>query len=256
PVEEPIVRLRVPRSFNRYRTVESPANVAKDTRAPSPPPEDSGHPALARTRIPRHRERFSFQERTRKKLHAPPPRMKQMTLKFYKQPPETSAKSPPKPKTNVEKAPASAKKPLTEMKKVGLVRSLAWRHPTVSLEVGTINANTKRVFLGGQTSTTPSPTTPGSIAPFPTTPTLSASDLQCSVVECLQECSRLAADKKREAQRLIGIFVETLRIRMDSAEEALRIKLPPGKLTVSEEKRTKARRDAVSDTERKILDHL
>ena len=72
----------------------------------------------------------------------------------------------------------------------------------------------------------------------------------------MQECSRLAADIKREAQRLIGIFVETLRIRMDSAEEALWIKLPPGKLTVSEEQRTKARRDAVSDTERKILDRL
>ncbi|KAG9062067.1 hypothetical protein KI688_006789 [Linnemannia hyalina] len=101
--------------------------------------------------------------------------------------PETSTKSPPKPKTNVEKAPASAKKPLAEMKK---------------------------------------------------------------------ECFRLAAGKKREAQRLIGIFVETLRIRTDSAEEALRIKLPPGKLTVSEEQRTKARRGAASGTEREIFDHL
>ncbi|KAF9537310.1 hypothetical protein EC957_008485 [Mortierella hygrophila] len=148
-----------------------------------------------------------------------------MTLKFYKQPPETSAKSLPKPKTNAEKAPTSAKKPLTEMKKIGLVRSLAWRHPTVSLEVGTINANTKRVFLvfsGGMFA-----------GVFPS-----------------------GGRQKREAQRLIGIFVETLRIRMDSAEEALRIKLPPGKLTVSEEQRTKAHRDAVSDTERKILDHL
>ena len=35
-----------------------------------------------------------------------------------------------------------------------------------------------------------------------------------------------------------------------------RIKLPSGKLTVSEEEHTKARGDAVSDTERKILDHL
>ncbi|KAG9061324.1 hypothetical protein KI688_007302 [Linnemannia hyalina] len=245
PVEEPI---GIPRSFNRYRTVESPANVAKDTRVPSPPPEDSGHPALARTRIPRHRERFSFQERTRKRLRAPPPRMKQMTLKFYKQPPETSAKSPPKPKTNVEKAPASAKKPLTEMKKAGLVRSLAWRHPTVSLKVGTINTNTKRVFFGWADINNP-------LSDYTRIYRALSNDAH-SVRVRSTECSRLAADKKREAQRLIGIFVETLRIRMDSAEEALRIELPPEKLTVSEEQRTKARRDAVSDTERKILDHL
>ncbi|KAF8928312.1 hypothetical protein BGZ47_001697 [Haplosporangium gracile] len=64
------------------------------------------------------------------------------------------------------------------------------------------------------------------------------------------------ADKKREVQRLIGVFVETLRIRMDSAEEILRIKLLAEKQTMTEEQRIKARRDAISDTKRQILDHL
>ncbi|KAF8941202.1 subunit of tubulin prefoldin [Haplosporangium gracile] len=71
------------------------------------------------------------------KSHAPPPRMKLLTLKYYRKLSETTnnKSTSTKPKTSVEKAPALAKKPLTEMKKVDLVRSLDWRHPSVGLEI-------------------------------------------------------------------------------------------------------------------------
>lgn len=258
PADQQIVRLRVPRSFNRYRTIESPTIVAKDSEASPPQPADSGHPALGRTRIPRHRERYSFQEQTRRKIHTPPPRMKQFSLKHYKEPSETTSdkSTPTKPKTKVEKISTPLKKPLADMDKMGLVRSLAWHHPTVSLEVGTLNANTQRVFMNQPLSTTPPSILAGPDAPSSNLPNLNPSDLQRLVMECLQVATCLAAEKKREAQRLIGVFVETLRIRMDAAEETLRVKMLSETPPMSEEQRIRARRDAITEVERKILDRF
>lgn len=59
---------------------------------------------------------------------------------------------------------------------------------------------------------------------------------------------------KLEAQRLTGVFVETLRIRMDVAEETFRAKMPSDTPLILEEQCIKARRDAITDVERKILD--
>jgi hypothetical protein len=113
--------------------------------------------------------------------------------------------------------------------KKSLTRSLGWHHPTVSLEVGTLKANTERV------SSNPP-------------------DLQHEVVKCLKEGSQLAFDIKRKAQRLIGCYLETLRTRIGDAVAEARRKSNGEAL--SESDRLKTRRDAVSDDERKVLDYL
>ena len=114
--QENIVQVRKPRSFNRYRTVESlilvsgssppqAAPVPQEHDIPSTTAQqDDSHPPLNRTRIPRNCARFSFKERTRKTVHYPPP-MKQFVLKYYKERPTTTINqdSDNKSKTKVEK---------------------------------------------------------------------------------------------------------------------------------------------------------
>lgn len=80
-------------------------------------------------------------------------------------------------------------------------------------------------------------------------------EMQQEVVNCLQEAPRLAAGVKREAQRLIGHFVETLRDRMDKVEEERRIILelmtPPQ--TMTESYRLQCRKDCITEVEREML---
>ncbi|KAF9537618.1 hypothetical protein EC957_007865 [Mortierella hygrophila] len=82
--------------------------------------------------------------------------------------------------------------------------------------------------------------------------------VQQEVVDCLQEAVQSAATVKRNAQRLIGEFVETLAVRMHAAEETKRAELqkvsPP--MTMTNVDRRKAKRDAVTKDERDILTHL
>ena len=61
-------------------------------------------------------------------------------------------------------------------------------------------------------------------------------------------------DTKRRAQRLIGCFLETLRIRIEDAVAEVRRK--KNSEALSESDRLKARREAVSDGERAVLDYL
>lgn len=70
------------------------------------------------------------------------------------------------------------------MDKRTLVRGLSWQHPTVSLDVGTLEANVKRVLPSGD------------------------DDLWSEVTKCIQEATRAAIEVKRKAQRLIGMFIE------------------------------------------------
>ncbi|KAF9119138.1 hypothetical protein BG015_006424, partial [Linnemannia schmuckeri] len=240
--QENIVRVRKSRSFNRYRTVESPILVSGSSlpqAAPVPQEhdtpsvaaqQDDGHPPLNRTRIPRNRARFSFKERTRKTVHDPPPKMKQFVLKYYKEHPTTTTDqaSSIKSKAKAEKDSTVAKKPPGTKGKKGLVRSMAWYHPTVTLETGTLAANTKRVFIPSSVPASSKPATvmPGSTMPTttmpaPSTPALDRPDLQRLVMECLQEATHLAAGVKREAQRLVGQFVEAMGKKMDAAEMKL-----------------------------------
>ncbi|KAF9117407.1 hypothetical protein BGX30_005524 [Mortierella sp. GBA39] len=284
------VRLRIPRSFNRYRTVESPGYVSKNAPALAPeshstpapatqstPSQDIAHPPLQRTGFPRNRGRFSFKERTRKKVHNPPPKMKQFHQKPYKEPPPLPIKLPREKKSKEEEeetAPSVTKRTT----KQGLVRSMAWYHPTTTLEVGTLSANTKRVFFTAPTSTSSSatfsstipPSTPPTLtsastlststAQISTTPNSDQHVLQQEVVTSLQEASRLAAGVKRTSQRLIGQFVDTLRVKMDAAEEGLRAKLLSGKATDTEKEQSKnwikCRSNALSKDERLVLSYL
>ncbi|KAK3839087.1 MAG: hypothetical protein JOS17DRAFT_168561 [Linnemannia elongata] len=91
----------------------------------------------------------------------------------------------------------------------------------------------------------------------PETP-LNLNIVQQEVVECIQEAVQSAANVKRNAQRLIGEFVETLAVRMRAAEETKRTELqkvsPPMAMTNVDSR--KARRDAVTEDEREILTHL
>ncbi|KAK3826555.1 MAG: hypothetical protein JOS17DRAFT_832663 [Linnemannia elongata] len=240
--------------FNRYRTVESPVFVSNAAATPAPTlatpsaaPDPDGHPALARTRIPRNRGRHSFKTRARKISHPAPPMSKQFKLKFYQERPETVNNPTPAKKTTskANKPPRPDKTPIADKDKKGLLRSLSWHHPIAWLETGTLEANVGRVL--GDGTTLRNPETP-----------LNLNIVQQEVVECIQEAVQSAANVKRNAQRLIGEFVETLAVRMRAAEETKRTelqKVSPSMAMTNVDSR-KARRDAVTEDEREILTHL
>ena len=149
--------------FNRYRTVESPVFVSNAVAAaaataptlapPSAAPDLDGHPALARMRIPRNRDRHSFKSRTRKTNHPAPLMSKKFKLKFSQERPETVNNPTPAKKTTskANKPPQPNIKPIADMNKKGLLRSLSWHHPTAGLEIGTLEANVGRVSGDGAT---------------------------------------------------------------------------------------------------------
>ena len=174
--------------------------------------------------------------------------MKQFYQKPYKAPPATlnSQTSTNKSKAKAEKAPTITQKPLADMDKKGLVCSMAWHHPTSTLDVGSLAANTKRVFTSMPESTTL----------ISATSALDRTDFQQQVMECMQEATKLAAGVKRKAQRLIGQFVETLQDMMNEEEEKLRVMLRDENKTMSEAERIKVRKEAISDDGRRILDCL
>jgi hypothetical protein len=168
--------------------------------------------------------------------HEPPATAEQLVWKAPKEmsnsnsDPSTTDTTDSKDKKKSDQAPSIAgQRASKKTNKQSFIGSLGWHHPTVSLEVGTLEASTKRVL-----SNPP--------------------DLQQEVAKCLKEGSQLAVDTKRKAQRLIGRFLETLRIRIeDAVAEARRKK---NSEALSESDRLKARREAVSDGERVVLDYL
>ncbi|KAG0274828.1 hypothetical protein BGZ96_004069 [Linnemannia gamsii] len=249
-----VERLPSPKTDNRYRTVESPKFVSQlkitATSSPQPAPNPGpsqqsssnlnadGHPPLARTRIPRNRGRFSFKERTRKIVHGPPANAKQFKLKFYRKPAQTESIPAKKSKPRGDKATSALqKKPLADLDKNGLVRRMNWHHPSSSLEIGTVRANVGRAVMDKVTSKD------------------ILGVMQQEVVDCLQEAPRLAGGVKREAQRLIGHFVESLKERMDKVEEErrqiLELMTPPQ--TMTEAYRLQCRKDSITEVEREIL---
>ncbi|KAF8943807.1 hypothetical protein BGZ47_005026 [Haplosporangium gracile] len=107
----------------------------------------------------------------------------------------------------------------------------------------------------------PATATPASSVTLASSTTvLDRPDLQRLVVECLQEATHLAAGVKREAQRLVSQFVEAMGKKMDAAEMRLMAELQSSTDSINEADRVRrqvaARRDAISDDERRILDHL
>ncbi|KAF9904963.1 hypothetical protein EC991_002203, partial [Linnemannia zychae] len=173
--------------------------------------------------------------------------MKQYVQKYYKEHPTTitDKASSNKPKAKKENDSTIAKRPRVTKGKQGLVSSMALHHTTVTLQTGTLLSNTKRVFTpsSAPTSIEPKTATLGPSMSVTTTPALPKTvldrpDLQRLVVECLQEATHLAAGVKREAQRLIGHFIEVMGKKMDAVETRLMVEY------------------AISDDERRILDHL
>ena len=143
---------------------------------------------------------------------------------------KTNKKTPKARKKLEEASPSAGPTTYAGKNKKSLVFSLGRHHPTSSLDVGTLDANTKRVFLDNPS-------------------------VQQDVVECIKEASRLAVDVKREAQRLIGQFLEKLSTRID-AEVAKASSQKKNGERLSESERLKARWDALSDGEREILHYL
>lgn len=235
--------------------MESPVYIPEDSGAPSQQisqvkhngtssissdPKDLSHPALARTRIPRHRPRFSFKQQSGKVDHPPPPKAKQLRWKAPKepcQPPNITSTSRTESQKHIKAkkmdAPLSDNptRSYAEMDKKRLVRSLGWHHPRSSLIIGTLEANAKRVA-----SEDPR--------------------VQEEVVKCIKEASEAAADVKRMAQRLIGRFLETLQIRMRLAEDTRWRELARVGVEMSEADRQKSRYNAITEDERKSLDFI
>lgn len=195
--------------------------------------------------------------------------MKQFVLKHYKEPPTTTTNQATdnKSKAKAKQDSTVTKKPPGTKGKNGLMRSMAWYHPTVTLETRTLAANTKRVFTPSSapasskpTAVMPGSTIPTTATPAPSTPVLDRPDLQRLVMECLREAPHLSAGVKREAQRLIGQFVEAMSKKMDAAELRVITELQSTTEPMTEADRVRklvaARTDAISDDERRILDHF
>ncbi|KAF9985306.1 hypothetical protein BGZ65_011250 [Modicella reniformis] len=95
--------------------------------------------------------------------------MKQYTRNPHKSPADRDTNNPAK---KAKKTASSSTRSIAddELDKK-LVRAMSWQHPTVTLEVGTLAANVKRVLS-------------------------SEAGLSSEVVECLQEASQAAAVKR------------------------------------------------------------
>ncbi|KAG0219994.1 hypothetical protein BGX33_010569 [Mortierella sp. NVP41] len=146
-----------------------------------------GTPTIAKNEDPRNRPRYSFQQRTRKIRHSPPPRMERYTWNPHKASPESSVNhntsTPAKSDAPKKRSPLTSRPVPTNKDK--FVKALAWHHPLVTLEVGALDTNIKLVLA-------------------------SEPNLQQEVKQCVQEAAQLAAKIKRGAQRLIGQFIETI----------------------------------------------
>jgi len=150
-------------------------SITQMPSAPQPELQDDGHPPLNRTRIPKKNNgRYSFKQRTRKKLHPPPPVMKQFYRKPYKQTlTKPTTTTPDKPTTNKPKnikAPMYTKKPTESLDKNNVVRCLSWYHPTSTLDVGTLAANTKEYSASGLRPPTSKPPLPPPLLSAPQHP--------------------------------------------------------------------------------------
>ncbi|KAG0182631.1 hypothetical protein DFQ28_001942, partial [Apophysomyces sp. BC1034] len=201
-----VVRLRSPQTPNRFKTVESPVFIKDDqtpllaqsaagtasqqlattTQGFSYPQDQISHPPLSRTRTPKKnhpRYLFKRQDRTKVKRRPPPPKMKQYVWKPYKEPEHKPEK--PKPKQKPKPAPKLLSDSTAMTDKLAISRLMAYQHPTTALYVGTLSANIKRVLP-------------------------SQDNLQHKVMSVHLDAARESVYIKREAQRLIGAFIESL----------------------------------------------
>ncbi|KAF9942578.1 hypothetical protein BGZ70_006117, partial [Mortierella alpina] len=158
------------------------------------------HPALARTRVTRHRPRYSPKERVRIKRHPPPPVMKQYKWKEHKKKPDdmssTSSDTPEKPAKRKKAAPNKTydeiRASIDSTRKQNLVKMLTVEHPIVTLQVGTVQSNSHGVRLSVQNEL--------GIQVDGLDET--GSEIAKEVARILKRASRQAATAKRSAQAL------------------------------------------------------
>ncbi|KAF9944767.1 hypothetical protein BGZ70_004356 [Mortierella alpina] len=210
--KDQIIRLRSSQSVIRYKTVESPPLSKSSVRSdlpqpPSAPPlqqvapsplnvsvtnlptqEPAGHPPLQRTRISRNRHRYSFKCRKGVTVPPPPEKMKKYVFKPYKEnmnpSGEPSVPDETAPKVKTKPVPKTlASRSSSKSRKLAIKRQLAYHHPVSSLDVGTLQANVRRISAD---------------SPI----------LQSQIVRCVQDAVRDAASVKRRGQRIIGRFIE------------------------------------------------
>ncbi|KAG9321417.1 hypothetical protein KVV02_000551 [Mortierella alpina] len=168
------------------RITERSQQLGSTIQDPSSQQDLGRHPPLPRTRTPRlNRPRYLFKRIDRKKLkrRPPPPKMKQYVLKAYKE----SERKPEKPKAKPKPKPAlkSLSDSTASTDKLAVKRLMAYQHPTATFHVGTLSANVERGLRN-------------------------QSGLQTEVMSVLQSAISEAARIKRQAQRLIGKYLEHL----------------------------------------------
>ncbi|KAG0036537.1 hypothetical protein BGZ82_004071 [Podila clonocystis] len=233
--ENQIVRLHSSRACIRHKTVESPAMLKPGSAAPgsllpqppapqppAPQPqqlvptpqedhtislssqEPNSHPALPRTRLPRHRQRYSFKSRTGDTNRPPPEKMKLYKFKPYKELMDTAqdvtesdntkSKAKAKPKPTLKTLEGSS----ASSRKLNVTRLMAYQHPTSCLGVGTLRANIGHAVQNN-------------------------SNLKGQVVQCIQDAVRDAASTKRRGQRVIGRFIEHVNCMEPQLDDADRV---------------------------------
>ena len=176
------------------------------------------HPALARTRVPRHRPRYSPKERVRIKRHPPPPVLKQYKWKEHKTKPEdtlltssdTTEKPAKKKKTAPEMTHDEIRASVDSIRKQNLVKMLAVEHPIVSLQVGTVQANTHGARLSVQNE----------LGVQLDGLDEAGSEIAKEVARILKRASRQAATAKRTAQALLGGVIQRAVIDAGLVERA------------------------------------
>jgi len=177
---ERIRRHKSSQRFNRYRTIDRPATQDVQAVTETNKTITASTSTLSKKKTPQERPRYSFKKRTRRIQHEPPEKMVQYAWKPWKKAPE----NPLDPNSDVLKKEREVKrrkgkktipKPVNDSTgKADLVRFMAWEHPTVTLDVGTVSANLKRA--------------------------LGDSELVPEINKCLQDVVRLASDAKRQSQ--------------------------------------------------------
>ncbi|CAO3566023.1 unnamed protein product [Mortierella alpina] len=164
------------------------------------------HPALARTRVPRYRPRYSPKERVRIKRHPPPPVMKQYKWKEHKKKPDdmpsTSSDAPEKPAKRKKAAPDKTydeiRASIDSTRKQNLVKMLSVEHPVVTLQVGTVQSNAHGVRLSVQNE----------LGVQVDGLDEAGSEIANEVARILTRASRQAAAAKRSAQALVGGVIQ------------------------------------------------
>ncbi|KAF9272980.1 hypothetical protein BGZ68_001938, partial [Mortierella alpina] len=220
--------------FNQFRTIDllgssaAPAESATDIEmvpTDNNVPDKAGinlqpaHPALARTRVPRHRPRYSPKERVRIIRHPCPPAMKLYKWKEHKKKPEatssTRSDAPEKPAKRKKAAPDKThdeiRANISTTRKNNLVRMLAVEHPIVTLQVGTLQANAFDARLSVQNE----------LGVQVDGLDESGTEIAREVARILRKAAREAASAKRSAQALVGGVIQRAVIDDGLVERAL-----------------------------------